>query len=322
MTPSAVLVISFGGPEKKADIMPFLEIVTRGRGIPKERLEEVAHHYDVIGGKSPINDLTRRQAEGLERELKAEGRAMKAYIGNRNWHPFLQDTMEQMVEDGVKSAVGFITAAHRCSASLERYIEAVDAARKAIGPKAPVIYYVSPWFENDLFIDAISKRVEDTLDTMPPERREKLKWFFTAHSIPCDMADKSYYVSELKRTAALVSEKFDKKEWDLAYSSRSGRPQDPWLEPDVCDLIKAEAGKGVKNILFIPIGFIADHVEILFDLDVEAQAAAREAGVTLYRAKSVGDHPLFCRMMAEVVEDRFDNGEEPTANQSSALIGR
>jgi protoporphyrin/coproporphyrin ferrochelatase len=309
----AVLFIGFGGPEKQEDVMPFLEGIyarlpagRQGRGIPKERLQEVAHHYEVIGGKSPINEITRRQANALEQELRTQGSGLRVYVGQRNWHPFLEDTLRKMADDGIKQAIGFPAAAHRCEASLERYVNATEEARRQLGDSAPVIHYIGPWFDHPLFVDAIVQRVQEALKTVPPDHQARMKWFFTAHSIPDNMAKESTYVQDLRRTAELVCDKFGRKQWALAYSSRSGNPRDLWLEPDVCDLIRSEASQGIKYILFIPIGFIADHVEILFDLDIEAQAAAREAGVTLYRSQSVGDHPLFTRMMADVVRARMN----------------
>jgi ferrochelatase len=310
MKTDAVFLISFGGPEKRQDIMPFLEIVTRGRGIPKARLEDVAHHYEAIGGKSPINEITRRQAQALEEALQKAGTPLKVYIGQRNWHPFIEDTLRKMASDGMKHVVGVMTAAHACQASTERYIQAVEDARKKIGAQAPTITYVRSWFDHPLFIDAICERVTEALHASPGLRPpspygrgaggEAIAWLFTAHSIPLPMAQASAYVQELETTARLVSQKLGRSTWRLAYSSRSGRPEDPWLEPDVCNAIREEAAHGANEILLVPIGFVADHVEVLYDLDVEAAQAAKGTGVTLYRAKTVGDHPLFIRMMADI----------------------
>jgi ferrochelatase len=310
---SAVFYIGFGGPEKREDIVPFLELVTRGRGIPKERLKEVAHHYEVIGGKSPINEITQRQAKALSKLA-----AQPVYLGNRNWHPFLEDTLRKMAQDGIKQAIGFPTAAYRCEASWERYLKAVEDARKRVGGSAPVITYTEPWFDHPLFIEAIAARVIETRQrdketegksaALPRSPRPSVSlsdmaWIFTAHSIPLPMANDSHYVQELNRTAELVAKKLGQKTWTLAYTSRSGAPTDPWLEPDVCVEIRAQAKRGVREVLAIPIGFVADHVEVLYDLDVEAKAAAQEAGVTLHRAQTVGDHPLFIQMIADIVRN-------------------
>src|SRR5579872_7375154 len=194
----AVFFISFGGPEKREDVMPFLELVTRGRGIPPNRLQEVAHNYDAIGGASPINAITARQAKALEKILSKNGTPLPVYIGQRNWHPFIEDQLRRMKSDGVKRAVGFITAAHRCEASLERYVRAVEEAQAKIGPGAPVIEYVDPWFNHPLFIEAIADRIREKTP------REGWSWIFTAHSIPIPMAESSSYVQELETTARQV----------------------------------------------------------------------------------------------------------------------
>lgn len=319
-TYDAVFFISFGGPEKSEDIMPFLETVTRGRNIPRARLEDVAHHYEAMGGRSPINEITRRQGEALEQLLHQQGVTLPLFIGQRNWHPFIEDTLKAMIQKGVKHAVGFITAAHRCEASLERYIKAVEAARAAIGPTAPIIDYVDPWFDHPLFIDAIAARVKEVIKDIPADRLAAMPWLFTAHSIPCSMAKESTYVQELQRTAEAVCRKVGRREFSLAYSSRSGNPSDPWLEPDVCDVIQAEAKRGAKEILFIPIGFVADHVEVLFDLDVEAQEAAQEAGVTLRRTQTVGEHPLFVKAMAEIIRQRMTKPEQAVQRDSHSTV--
>ena len=313
----AVFFISFGGPEKSADVMPFLETVTRGRGIPRARLEEVAHHYEAIGGASPINAITQRQAEALQRRLSTVGQALPVYVGNRNWHPLIEDQLRRMAKIGVRRAIGFITAAHRAEASLERYIRAVESARSAIGPEAPEIEYVGPWFDHPKFIEAIAARAEEALAALDGEARRNVSWIFTAHSIPCAMAKESTYVIELERTASLVAERFGQTRWRLAYSSRSGNPQDAWLEPDVCDEIAAQAQAGARTILIVPIGFVADHVEVLFDLDIEAKAAADKAGVRLLRAGTVGEHPAFVEMMAEMVQERLRNDPGALAVRSS-----
>ena len=317
--PEAVLFISFGGPEKGEDIRPFLEIVTRGRPIPPERIAEVAHHYEAIGGSSPINTITARQAEKLREALAQGALPWPVYVGNRNWHPFIEDTLRKMMADGIRRAIGFCTAAQRSEASLERYVNAVETARKNIGEAAPVIDFVSPWFDHVLFIQAIVARAQDAMAAIPEANRKALSVIFTAHSIPCAMAKEPTYVVELQTIAERVIRQMDIRSWKLAYSSRSGNPRDPWLEPDICAEIKTQAERGVGHILIIPIGFIADHVEVLFDLDVEAKASADEAGVNLYRAKTVGDHPLFIQMITEVVLQRAYSEEnlEMTHSQTT-----
>ena len=291
----AILFVSFGGPDNPEDILPFLEIVTRGRGIPRERLAGVAAHYEHIGGRSPINEITRRQAEALRGVLAKAGDRRPVYLGQRNWHPFLEETLAKMRDDGVRRAIGFITAPYRSEASLERYVQAVEAARVKLGAGAPLIEFVEPWFDHPSFVDAIAARVREK------EYPAGAEWVFTAHSIPCEMAKESAYVSELRETASLVAAKLGIKDWRLAYTSRSGDPSSAWLEPDVCKVIAADAARGVRDLILIPIGFVADHVEGLYALDVEAKAAADAAGVRLHRCKTVGEHPTFIAMIADVV---------------------
>lgn len=292
---SAVLIVSFGGPESPEEILPFLERVTRGRGIPRERLLGVAEHYRRIGGRSPINAITRRQAEALGAELARRGDSRPVYVGQRHAAPFLEETLARMRDDGISSAVGFCTAAHRSEASLERYVAAVAAARAAVGPGAPEVSFTGPWFDHPLFVEAIAERIREA--DLPPDA----PWVFTAHSIPCAMAKESVYVEELTETARLVAGRLGKKDWRLAYTSRSGSPRDAWLEPDVSKAIAALAASGVREAAVIPIGFVADHVEVLYDLDVEAKAAADKAGLRLRRAATVGDHPAFIAMIADAV---------------------
>jgi ferrochelatase len=313
----AVFFIGFGGPEKREDIRPFLEIVTRGRPIPPERIEEVVHHYEVLGGSSPINAITHAQADGLRAELKKTGDAWPVYEGHRNWHPFIEDTLRRMQTDGVTRAVGFYTAAHRSEASLERYWNAVETARKKIGSGAPIVDFVGPWFDHPLFIDAIAARAREALAGIPESERRTISLIYTAHSIPCCLAKSSTYVIELQKTAGLVTHKLGRDSFRLAYSSRSGNPRDPWLEPDISDEIQAQSKRGEKRVLVIPIGFIADHVEILFDLDVEARRVAQACGVAFHRAQSVGTHPAFIQMIADVVRKRFTQPPIPEMTSSA-----
>lgn len=306
--PDAVLFVSFGGPDKPEDILPFLEIVTRGRGIPRERLAGVAAHYEHIGGRSPINEITRRQADALRAALAKAGDRRPVYLGQRNWHPFLEETLAKMRDDGVRRATAFITAPYRSEASLERYIAAVEAARVKVGQGAPVVEFVGPWFDHPSFIDAIAARVQEKKFPAGAE------WVFTAHSIPCAMAKDSAYVEELRETASLVAAKLGLESWRLAYTSRSGDPRSAWLEPDISKVI---AAGGARDMVLIPIGFVADHVEVLYDLDVEAKAAADAAGVRLHRCETVGEHPAFIAMIADVVRVGAQAGGESSVSSKA-----
>lgn len=313
----AVLFVSFGGPERSEEILPFLERVTEGRGIPRERLLDVAEHYEHLGGRSPINEITRRQAAALEAELNRGGLALPVLVGQRYAAPFLTDALQEMARRGYRRVIGFCTAAHRSEASLERYVAATEAARAETGPSAPVVDFVDPWFDHPLFIEALCARVNEIVQPQPALL--DAPWYFVAHSIPCGMAKASTYVPELERTASLVTQRFGKRERGLAFSSRSGRPQDPWLVPSLEEAIDREKARGASAILFITIGFIADHVEVLFDQDIEAKAHAERAGIAFQRTQTVGDHPLFVRLMAEVVRRRMASGQSEARQVSSAV---
>jgi ferrochelatase len=289
----AVLLIAFGGPTRPEEIRPFLENVTRGRRIPPERLDEVVHHYELIGGRSPLNELTFRQADALRRLL---GRT-PVYVGMRNWEPSIASTLATMTLDGVRRAVGVILAPHATESSRERYVEAVDEARAALGPRAPLVEYVGSWHVHPLFIDAITEQIRAALAALPAGTPV----VFTAHSIPIAAAERSPYVSELEATARAVAARLDGTPWELAYQSRSGSPRDPWLEPDVNATLTRLAAEGTRAVVVAPIGFVCDHVEVLYDLDVEARATAAKHGLVFARAGTVNDHPLFIRMLADVV---------------------
>ena len=299
----AVVLISFGGPQGPDDIRPFLANVLRGRRVPPERVEEVAHHYDLFGGISPITEITRRQAAGLATRLGSAGHPLPVYVGMRNWHPFLGDTFREMREAGVRRAIGFITAAQHSYSSCEQYRENVAAARAELRSDGADIdvTYVGSWFDHPLFIAANAAHVRQALQTLPDAVRSSARLICTAHSIPLPMADRSRYREQLEETARLVAREAGMSDWALVYQSRSGRPQDPWLEPDVCDYLRAERGKGLAAAVISPVGFVCDHIEVLYDLDTEAAEVCRGIGLPMVRAEAVNDDPLFLDMMAEVV---------------------
>jgi ferrochelatase len=297
----SVLLIAFGGPEKCEDIRPFLEIVSAGRRIPPERLEEVAHHYEAIGGRSPLNELTMRQAEGLRRALQQAGVVTPVYVGMRNWHPFLHETLAGMRDDGRRRALGIILSSFQTEASWERYVADVAAARETVGAGAPDIAYAPPWSEHPRFIDAMVARAADALAQVPEPKRAGTLVIFTAHSVPVAMASGSPYTRQLEAAALVIAGRLGHARWQLAYQSRSGSPRDPWLEPDVCDAIRGAKGQGTEDVVVVPIGFVCDHVEVLYDLDVEARAVAAESGVRFHRAEAANDHPAFIAMLADLV---------------------
>ena len=297
----AILMIGYGAPEKIEDIRPFLKNVAKGRPIPPDRLDEVAHHYELFGGKSPLNEYTYKQAKGLQDKLAENGQDIPVYVGMRNWHPFIPDTIREMSEKGYKNVVGMIMAAHQSDASWERYQRDVQEAIAELGIEME-FKYSAPLFDHPLFIEDSADRVLDCLNEIPPEEYSQTMILFTAHSIPTPMAEASPYVEQLMTTARLIAQRLNYVNWRLVYQSRSGRPTDPWLEPDVCDVIEEIAKEGVKNVIVQPIGFICDHIEVLFDIGIEAQKVSDEAGINLLRAKTVNDDPKFIEAMADVVE--------------------
>jgi ferrochelatase len=296
--PDAVLLIAFGGPTGPAEIRPFLENVARGRRIAPERLDEVAHHYERMpGGRSPLNDRTFAQARALAAALERAGRAVPVFVGMRNWHPFLHETLAEMAGRGVRRALGIILSPLRTEASWERYIRDVEEARAG----APEIVFAPTWSAHPRFLDAVADRARRAFEDVPEGERRWTPLVFTAHSIPVPMADASPYVTELTAAARAVAARLDHPRWALAYQSRSGNPGDPWLEPDILDVLKSLAGDGERHVVVVPIGFVCDHVELLYDLDVEAAAAARALGLALHRASAVNDHPAFIAMLVDLV---------------------
>jgi len=296
----AILLIGYGGPEKPEDIRPFLKTVAKGRPIPEERLEVVAHHYELIGGKSPINEYTYRQAKGLQDNLAEKGYNIPAYVGMRNWHPFIPDTVKKMHDEGAENAIGIIMAAHQCETSWERYQQDVTEGLAENGISID-FKYTAPLYDHPLFIEDSADRISECFDQIPPGERKDALILFSAHSIPTPMAESSPYVEQLMTTARLIAGKLGHDKWRLVYQSRSGKPTDPWLEPDICDVIHEIAKDGVKYVVVQPIGFLCDHVEVLFDIGIEATEAAQEEGITLLRAKTVNDDPKFIEAMADEV---------------------
>jgi ferrochelatase len=298
----AVLLIAFGGPTAPHEIRPFLEIVTRGRRIPPERLEEVAHHYERMpGSRSPLNELTDRQATALRRALARRGLRVPVFVGMRNWHPFLRETLAAMASAGHRHAVGVILSPFRCEASWERYMKDVAAARREM-PGAPEVTFAPPWGAHPAFVAAAADCVRATLDALPDAERPEAAVVFTAHSIPRSMTDASLYVDDFTAAARAVAVAAGVAEWTLAYQSRSGSPGDPWLEPDIGHVLQQLAGKGARHAVVMPLGFVCDHVEVLYDLDIEARALAAASGLAFHRAPAVNDHPQFVAMLAHLVQ--------------------
>lgn len=317
-----VLIIGFGGPTKKEEILPFLRQVAKGRNIPEARLEEVGHHYEWVGGFSPYNAYALQLAARLKEALRNQGQPRPVFVGMRNWHPFLHETLAEIKKQGLKQGIGVILAPHRCEASYERYIQDVDEARKAAGREEIHYQYLKPWHDHPLFIQAQADEARKILDGFFLDARKETYVLFSAHSIPLDMPGCAGYQVEILESCKLVAAGLGVADWSLAYQSRSGNGPSPradgagrgdqaasgrlirpWLEPDVTLVIKSLAGKGKKRVLIIPIGFLCDNVEVLYDLDVEAREEAEKCGLQYFRAKTVTDHPKFVSMLQSLLSE-------------------
>jgi protoporphyrin/coproporphyrin ferrochelatase len=306
----AILVVSFGGPDGPDDVLPFLENVLRGRNVPRERMLEVAEHYYHFGGRSPINDQNRALIAALEKELAAHGPALPVYWGNRNWHPLLTDTLRQMAADGVQRALAFFTSAFSSYSGCRQYRENIAAAQEVIvaggSPAAPQIDKLRVFFNHPGFIEPMIESTRAALVQIPSERRGKAMLLFTAHSIPLGMASECRYEAQLREACRLVGEGVGHNAWHLVYQSRSGPPQQPWLEPDIGDFIVSQHQvKPIADVVVVPIGFISDHMEVLFDLDTEARELCDGLGINMVRAATVGTHPRFIQMIRELIEERM-----------------
>jgi ferrochelatase len=306
----ALLVVSFGGPEGMDDIIPFLENVTRGRNIPRERLAEVAHHYELFGGVSPINRQNRELVGALEHELGAHGIELPVYLGNRNWDPYLADTLEEMRAAGIRRSLAFFTSAFSSYSGCRQYRENIYEAQLAVGADAPEVLKLRTFYNHPGFVEANAERVRDSLSELPGERRAAARLVFTAHSIPSAMAEQCRYGDQFAESARLVAEAVGVEGYSIAYQSRSGSPQSPWLGPDIGDHLRELHAAGATEVVVSPVGFVSDHVEVLYDLDVEALELSRELGLTMLRARTAGTHPAFVAMVRELVGERLDPSAE------------
>jgi ferrochelatase len=321
----ALLLVSFGGPDRPADVMPFLENVLRGRNVPRERMLEVAEHYKHFGGKSPINDQNRALIAAIERELAEYGPRLPVYWGNRNWHPFLAESLRQMASDGVRRALALVTSAYSSYSGCRQYRENIAAAQAEVGPAAPQVDKLRVFFNHPGFIEPMIERTRAAVLQIPAERRVAAALLFTAHSIPVAMAAGCRYEEQLREACRLVAEGVGRSDWRLVYQSRSGAPSQPWLEPDVGDVLRelgaasgdrragGQARSPIRDAILVPIGFISDHMEVLYDLDTEARQLCDELGINMVRAQTVGTHPRFVRMIRELIVERMDPSAERSA---------
>ncbi len=315
-TYDGLLLVSFGGPDGPDDVIPFLENVLRGKNVPRERMLEVAEHYQHFGGVSPINQQNRELLQAIEQELERRDIQLPVYWGNRNWHPMLNETLQQMHQDGIRRSLAFFTSMFSCYSGCRQYRENIAAAQSELGGAAPAIEKLRMGYNHPLFIEASAARVNAALSKIAESNRESAHILFTAHSIPNSMADYCDYQQQLQETCRLVMQQVGQQTWELVYQSRSGPPHQPWLEPDVCDHIQSlNETRQVQDLVIMPVGFISDHMEVKFDLDTEAQQVCQELGINMVRAQTVGTHPLFVRMIIDLVEERLGQKEKQAIGQ-------
>ncbi|MEX2147816.1 MAG: ferrochelatase [Candidatus Rokuibacteriota bacterium] len=299
----AVMLVAFGGPSSPDEIRPFLDLVARGRPIPPARLDEVAQHYERMpGGRSPLRELTAAQARALATALERHGVRLPVFVGMRNWHPFLHDTLADMGARGMRRVLAIILSPMRTEASWERYMQDVAAARARVA-SAPEVAFAPPWSGHPGFIAAVTDRARAALHEVAAERRDRAPLVFTAHSVPVAMAEASPYVDDITVAARAVADALEHPRWSIAYQSRSGSPREPWLEPDINDVVRSLAADGEKAAVVVPVGFVCDHVEVLYDLDIEAAGIAAGLGLTLHRAATVNDHPEFIATLVALVRE-------------------
>ncbi|MGH9519280.1 MAG: ferrochelatase [Terriglobales bacterium] len=296
-----MLIVSFGGPQGREDVLPFLEHVVQGRNVPPARLLEVAEHYYHFGGRSPIVDQTRSLADAVRAELQCHGPRLPVYQGNRNWHPFIEDTVRTMATDGVKRTLAFVTSAFGSYSSCRQYLEDIARARAAIGGTAPEIAKMRLFYNHPLFLELWTERLRAARLEAP-----KADVLFTAHSIPMAMAAASPYAGQLHEAAAAVAAAAGAERWSLAFQSRSGSPQQPWLEPAVEAELERLQASGAAGVILVPLGFLTAHMEVAYDLGVEARDLCRRLGLPMMLVPPIGDHPRFAGLVRELILERCD----------------
>ncbi len=309
----AILLLSFGGPEGPDQVRPFLENVTRGRGVPPERLDGVAQHYLHFGGVSPINGINRALIEQIRAELADRGTNLPVYFGNRNWEPYIEDTVKAMRDDGIRRAAVFTTSAWGGYSSCTQYLEDIRRARNAAGPDAPELVKLRHYFDHPLLVEVFSEGIGAAAATLPESVRGYARLVFTAHSIPLQAASRcgpDLYRRQVGHAASLVAAAAGFADYDQVWQSRSGPPQVPWLEPDVADHLIALAEHHTRAVIVCPIGFVADHIEVVWDLDVELRQQAEELGVAFARAATANADRRFARLAVDLV-DELRYGREP-----------
>jgi ferrochelatase len=309
----AVLLVSFGGPEGMDDVDPFLDNVLRGRDVPLERRRAVVAQYESMGGVSPINGQNRRLLSALRDEFEAHGPQLPVYWGNRNWRPYLADAVRDMARDGRRRALAFVTSAYASYSGCRQYLDDIARARATVGPEAPGVDKLRLYYNHPGFVAACRDRLRAAFEALPGERRPQARLVFTAHSLPTFMAATCDYEVQLRETAGLVAEGVGSPPWSLAWQSRSGPPSQPWLEPDISDHLRSLAAEGAQDVVVAPIGFVSDHMEVVYDLDRVARGTAEGLGLRMERAQTVGTHPAFVRMVRDLVDERASDRKERPA---------
>lgn len=328
----ALLLLSFGGPEGPEQVMPFLENVTRGRGIPPERLAAVAEHYLHFGGVSPINGINRALIDEIRAELAERGDELPVYFGNRNWHPFVEQTVAAMTSDGVRRAAVFTTSAWGGYSGCAQYQEDIVRARAAVGAGAPDLVKLRQFFDHPLLVEMFTDAIAEAVATLPQSLRADARLVFTAHSIPLRAADRcgpDLYARQVRYAAGLVATAAGYADYDVVWQSRSGPPQVPWLEPDVADHLSVLGASGVKAVVVCPVGFVADHIEVVWDLDNELAQQAGELGIALARASTPNAQRRFAQLVLDLVDEVRDGrepvrvlGAEPVPGYGASVDGR
>lgn len=298
----AVLLLAFGGPERMQDVRPFLDNVLRARPTTPQRYEEVVHHYERVGGRSPLRELTQRQADALTAELAARGRPLPVHIGMRHWNPYIGETLKALTDAGARRVIAPILSAFDSPASAQAYEAAVAQQLALLGEHAPTVRCIGGLGTRPGFVEANAERVREALDALGAAAADA-RVVFTAHSIPEAAARRSPYVEQYRACAQLVARACGEPSWTLAYQSRSGTPLTPWLGPDVLEVLRDHAATTTSPVVLAPIGFVCDHVEVLYDLDIEAVELAQRLGIRLRRAQAASDHPAFIRAIADAVEE-------------------
>jgi len=308
----AVLIPAFGGPEKPEEVIPFLEGIMRGRNVPRKRILEVARHYERFGGRSPNNDQCRRLVSALEADLEANGPKLPVYWGNRQWCPYVADTIRRMADDGISRAAAFFPSPYSSYATCRRYLESIDQARADVGDCAPRVDKLRGYFNHPGFIETLVERAGDALEQVPPERRADASLIFTAHSLPVAMASRCDYERQLAETARLVGLGLSRSDWSMAYQSRSGPPAEQWLEPDICCFLRQlkQRRPAIADVVVVPVDFIWDHMEVVYDLDVEVRQLCDELSINMIRAVTAGTHRRFVAMIRHLVVERADHSPD------------